>query len=380
MRAKPNKKCINPPRFVQRAFRARGEKPSSPRPRAGGSYIPALLCCFVLILFLPALALLGGKPEETPVREETASLPEEAARTLAYLAQTEPEAYAENRFYLIKDADTGEILALTPEAYLKGVVAAEMPASFHTEALKAQAVAAHTYALRQIGEELAAPTPELEGAYLSTDPAHYQAYLSDGELREMWGENFSLYNKKIADAVEAVQDRVMTYQGEPIIAAFHAVSPGYTESAENVWGQKVDYLIPVESEGDALSPAYERAVTVSAQEAEALLLEKFPGVSLSGEPSGWFDILERSPSGTVLTLLAGDREITGREAREVFSLPSADFSVSLADGAFVFDCTGAGHGVGMSQYGADYLARQGYTWEEILSHYYTGVSFARTKL
>jgi len=361
---------------VHRPFRE-GERRSL---RAGGGYASALLCFFVLILFLPALALLGGKPEETPAQKESASLPEETVRSLAYLEQTDPEAYAENRFYLIKDADTGEIMALTPEAYLKGVVAAEMPASFHTEALKAQAIAAHTYALRQIGEELADPSPELEGAYLSTDPAHYQAYLSDGELREMWGENFSLYDKKITEAVEAVRDQVMTYQGEPIIAAFHAVSPGYTESAENVWGQKVDYLIPVESEGDALSPSYEREVTVSAQEAEALLLARFPDADLPEDPSGWFDVLERSPSGTVLTLLAGDRELTGREAREVFSLPSADFTVSFDGGTFVFSCTGAGHGVGMSQYGADYLARQGYTCEEILSHYYTGVSFARTKL
>lgn len=338
-----------------------------------GRYAGFFVFLLLLLLIIPAFSLLGGEKaaENRPPKEEdtvTASL---AFPTLAGLRLEEPQAYQDNRFYLIEDHLTRETMALTPEEYLTGVVAAEMPASFHTEALKAQAVAAHTYALRQIGETDEPP-------YLSTDPARFQAYLSPRERQEAWGENYDLYERKLSQAVDEVVDQVMVYDGEPIAAAFHAISSGRTESAENVWGQSLPYLEPVESQGDLLSPGYETQVLLPEAEVANALLEAYPGISLSEDRSQWFSQLRRSESGSVLSLLVGDQETTGQAVRRLFGLRSAHFTVEPGDGGFLFTCLGSGHGVGMSQYGADYLARQGFSWEEILTYYYKNVTFVHT--
>lgn len=327
-------------------------------------YTGFLIFFSLLMLLIPLLAMFGQDP-----------IPQIAGSPSSITDYTELSAgdYESNRFYLVQDHRTGEVMALTPEAYIKGVVAAEMPISYHTEALKAQAVAAHTYALTQIDRELQTPTPALNGAYLSTDPAHFQAYLSQEERQELWGKNFNANEKKLTEAVNAVIGEVLTYEEKPIIAAFHSLSGGKTESAQNVWGREVAYLTPVESEGDPLSPNFKTTVTLTQAEVQHALTTRFPAISLPENEADWFAIQERSESGTVLTLTVGDQTMSGRELRELLSLKSADFTIACADGSFTFTSIGYGHGVGMSQYGADYLARQGKTYREILLHYYTGV-------
>ena len=325
-----------------------------------------LLFFAVLMLLIPAFAFIGQSPRKAKVP----SLPEIPDTVTK-------EDYEENNFYRIKNHKTGEIMTLSPADYIKGVVAAEIPISYQTEALKAQAVAAHTYALRQIDTELTNPTSDLEGAYLSTDPAHFQAYVSKEEMREMWGNNYDINYKKLSDAVDAVIGEVVTFEDEPIIAAFHAISGGKTESAETVWGKEVSYLKPVDSEGDELSPEYETDIKLKEEEVKKALLGKYPKIKLSDDRTKWFAIQKRTDSGTVTELKAGDQTITGRELREILKLSSSNFSVSYQDGMFTFASLGKGHGVGMSQYGADYLARQGKDYKEILTHYYTGVKITK---
>lgn len=321
-----------------------------------------------VILIIPAFAFVGQSPAPAPADDQS--------RPAVPDALTEKD-YENNNFYRIQNHKTGEVMSLTPADYIKGVVAAEMPASYHSEALKAQAVAAHTYALRQIDAELKEPDESLNGAYLSTDPDHFQAYLSVDEMKDLWGNHFEVYYKKLSDAVDAVIDEAITYENEPIIAAFHSISGGTTESAENVWGQPVNYLKPVDSEGDELSPDYETGILLKQEEVSHALTQKYPDIQLGDNPAEWFSITSRSDSGTVLELTAGNRTMSGRELRELLKLKSANFTLSYENGSFAFDTLGAGHGVGMSQYGADYLARQGKSYREILTHYYTGVSIVK---
>lgn len=325
-----------------------------------------ILIFTVLILIIPILGIESG---QTATEQQPNSPP----NTNTNAQVDTPSEALTGTIYSVLDHKTGEILTLTPLQYVCGVVAAEMPIEFSPEALSAQAVAAHTYALRQIGEEQIAKTPDLKGAYLTTDYKRNQAYISDADLKAKWGDNYLINIKKLTSAVEPVINKIIVVDGKPIIAAFHSLSGGTTESAKNVWGQEVPYLVPVLSEGDKLSPTYQTKTVLTSQEVSNALKSAHPDISFDMDKTKWFEILERTESGNITALKAGSIELTGRELRELLQLKSAYFTISFADGAFTFDTVGYGHGVGMSQYGADFLARQGKTYTEILKHYYSGV-------
>ena len=185
-----------------------------------------------------------------------------------------------------------------------------------------------------------------------------------------------IHHSKIVDlkiaAVEEAGHLLLEYDGEPIIAAFHAMSSGKTESAEAVWGKDVVYLRSVESPYDRDAPRFEDTLTVPAEEVLSTLTGAHAGLTAGGDASEWFGEPVRTDAGTVLQIAFGDGVFTGQEIRSLFCLRSADFSVDYADGAFIFTTCGYGHAVGMSQYGADAMARRGYTFREILAHYYPG--------
>ncbi|WP_405726283.1 stage II sporulation protein D [Anaerotignum sp.] len=239
------------------------------------------------------------------------------------------------------------------EEYVAGVVAAEMPAAFHEEALKAQAVAARTYQVRQ-----------MQAA--GTDSVLYdvgQAYITTEEQKEKWGENYSFYGAKIRKAVRETAGEIMVYEGEPILAAFHAQSAGKTEDAVQVWNSDVPYLKSVNSSEDKKAPQHEITVTFSMEEVK----EKLGSTELS--------VRSRTDAGYVSELQAGERILSGREVREKLGLRSASFRIEKKGEDFCFTTHGYGHGVGMSQYGASFLAEEGKTYREILRHYYSGVEF-----
>ena len=311
----------------------------------------ASFCALFLLLFLlPSLALTSGQ---------------------APLLQGQDAG--EETYYLVEDAETGEVMKLSPLTYIKGVVAAEMPLSYHTEALKAQAVAAHSYALYRISQKLSGGDGQGE-AYLSTDPAECQGYLDEEGRREQWGSQFDAYEAKLTEAVSAVIDKVLVYDGEPVMAMFHAVSGGKTEDAGNLFGSPVSYLVPADSASDELSPSFLEEKTFTSAQMKELLDPLLNGAALSDTPSEWFGAPERSDAGTVLSVAVGGVPLTGSDVRSALSLASANFTVTFADGTFTVITRGRGHGVGMSQYGADFLARQGEGYEQILLHYYTGVT------
>ena len=234
------------------------------------------------------------------------------------------------------------------EEYVAGVVAAEMPASFPEEALKAQAVAARTYQVRQMQE---AGTKEV-----LYDVG--QAYVTEKEQWEKWGENTSFYRAKIRKAVAETEGEIMVYDGEPILAAFHAQSAGRTEAAEHVWQAAVPYLKSVESDNGE---------TVEVIFSEKELQEKFGSAEIS--------VVSRTDAGYVAEVQVGEKIMTGREVREALGLRSSSFSVRKEEDDFIFTVSGYGHGVGMSQHGAAELAERGMDYREILRHYYQDIRF-----
>lgn len=298
-----------------------------------------------------------------------------------YIFEDEPEdsPVFSDEPYKILDISSGIVMDVPVRDYVIGAVCAEMPAAFHEEALKAQAVAAHTYAERQRSLARTAPDPTLLGADLSNDTSKYQGYFTESQMRHFFGENYDLYYEKISDAVDEVLPYILTYEGEPIISAFHSMSSGVTESAENAWGTAVDYLVPVDSECDMAAPKYTEEVTLEADFLRQRLEKVFEGVQLGENIEDWVVPMDISSSGTVLTASVGNLKVTGNDIRVALGLRSADFEIEEEDGKLVFTTRGYGHGVGMSQYGANTMANEGKTWREILEHYYVDVSIKKSE-
>ncbi len=276
--------------------------------------------------------------------------------------------------YKVLDVSTGEIMEVPVREYVIGAVCAEMPASFHSEAIKAQAVAAHTYAERQRLHEKEYPTAELNGADFSNDVSKYQGYYTEAQARQVFGADFEKSYSRISECVDEVLDYTIVYKDEPIISAFHSMSSGVTESAENAWGTAVDYLVPVDSGYDVNAPMYTNEVRYSKEVMQYKLESAFPGVELGENMVGWLVVRDVSEQGTVLKADVGNMSVTGGEVRTALALRSACFEVKYEGEEAVITTKGFGHGVGMSQYGANSMAAEGRSWREILEHYYTGCS------
>jgi stage II sporulation protein D len=272
--------------------------------------------------------------------------------------------------YKVLDTESGQVMEVSVRDYVIGAVCAEMPASFGEEALKAQAVAAHTYAERQRLRESESPTPELMGADFSDDTSKYQGFFTKEEIKERFGDRFERDYGKISAAADEVLPYILTYDEAPIIAAFHSMSAGFTESAENAWGSPVDYLVEVDSRSDLTAPKFREDKRFTAEELKTALETAFEGISLGDDTEDWLKVLTVSGSGTVLEVSVGDRTVTGNQLRTALDLRSAAFDVRCEGDEIIITTKGFGHGVGMSQYGADAMASEGHSWQEILAHYY----------
>jgi stage II sporulation protein D len=264
------------------------------------------------------------------------------------------------------------------EQYVRGVVAAEMPANFHMEALKAQALAARTYIVDRLRagdfSDLEAMGPEARGAHVSDSVLH-QAYRTDEQLKKSWGDRYSAYSAQINRAVLATRGKVILYRGEPIYAAFFSTSNGRTENSEDVFSKSFPYLRSVPSPWDEHSPRFLNEKTLTMDEFFQRM-EKATGKRIAVPTSSggnWIRILERTAGKRIKTLRIGDQTFTGRQVREALGLSSADFTWTIENGRIRFRSKGYGHGVGMSQWGANLLANQGKSAEEIIRHYYRGV-------
>ncbi len=281
----------------------------------------------------------------------------------------EAEVDRETEITLLTD---GAVVTLPLDEYLAGVVAAEMPALFPEEALKAQAVAARTYTMKRASET---PDSSHKGAMVCDDPNHCKAYNPISQFVANWGASGGDYEEKIKAAVEETDGEILLYEGAPISAVFHSSSAKRTEAAADVWGRDVPYLQSVESVGDAEAPNYESTVAVPIETFKQTVRATYSGADFTAHPL--FGDAVRSDAGGVKTIPVGGVNITGRELRVLFGLRSANFTVTQEGEDVVFRTVGYGHGVGMSQYGARGLALQGMEYREILAHYYSGTQLGK---
>ena len=286
--------------------------------------------------------------------------------------RTDSEEYHDRQQTLrVLDGDT--VRDMTMEDYLMGVTAAEMPASFAEEALKAQAVAARTYTLYK----LISGGNHGDTADICTDSTCCQAYISQEAARSSWGEQADALEEKIRTAVTDTDGEAILYGGVPILAVFHSSSAGLTRAAGQVWQNDLPYLQPVDSpEASASIPNYYSRVDFSPETIREKLLALIPAADLAGDQKTWLKNAVRDSAGSVETVEVGGVAVKGSTVRAALGLRSACFEWELQDGRFVFYVTGHGHGVGLSQYGANAMAEVGVDYKTILTHYYTGVTVA----
>ena len=270
--------------------------------------------------------------------------------------------------------DTGEVTEEAMDDYLTCVTAAEMPVLFETEALKSQAVAARTYAVTRCTTARQTPDPDgaHKGADVCTDYNCCQAYIAKADALAKWGADGEKNWQKIAAAVAATSGEIVTYEDQPIRAVFHSSSSGKTENSRDVWGGDFPYLVSVDSPGEEACPYHTSTVSVPVDEWKAKLSAAAEGITF--DDADLFGDFVRSPAGGVLTVTMGDHVFKGTDIRTIFGLRSANFDAAWQDGNIVFYVTGNGHGVGMSQYGANAMAKQGADYKAILTHYYTGTA------
>ena len=268
-------------------------------------------------------------------------------------------------------ADTGEIEELPLDTYLLGVVSAEMPANFEQEALNAQALVARTYTIYSIVHN-----QDKHGeADICDDSNCCQAWISKEDRMARWEEAERESNwRKIEVAVNTTAGRIITYNGEVIDAFFHSNSGGTTEAPVNVWGgTNYPYLQSVETAGEDAYSQYSSEVVLTKEELQNKILAKHSDFTIDYNQSDCIQILEYTESGRVKTIKIGNLNLSGVEVRSTLGLKSANFEITIDGDNIKFAVKGYGHGVGMSQTGADSMAKSGNNYEEIVKHFYTGV-------
>ena len=272
---------------------------------------------------------------------------------------------------LFEDQSTGQVVELPCRDYVLGAVAAEMPVSWPDEALKAQAVAAHSYALY-----CRSHTTLQSGAWLTADPARRQGCLTDPVLRSYWGTVYEQNYARLSALVDEVLGTIVCYDGAPACTSYFAISNGRTEASENVWGSALPYLTSVDSSTDLSADNYEYTITLSAEQMQQALA----GLGITADlaaPQQWFGAVTLTPAGYAASLSVCGQSVSGTALRRALGLRSTCVAIAYQSGSFTLTTKGYGHGVGMSQWGAKAMAEQGADYAAILAHYYPGTELTR---
>lgn len=319
-----------------------------------------LLSIFLFVLLCFVIPILFTKQKEEQV---IAKLNEEQEQT----------NYDYKQYNSIKlwHAKTSTIEEIPLDEYLYGVVSAEMPVSFEKEALKAQAIVARTYTIYKIVHN----NGKHQGADICDDSACCQAWITKEDRLSKWEESSRESNwNKIVEVVEATKGKIITYEGQPIHAFFHANSGGKTETTINVWGgDSYPYLQSVATSGEDGYSQYASEVSFTKETFIDKVKEKYTNFSIDFTKENCIQILEYTDGNRVKKVQIGNLELSGVEVRTLLGLKSANFAIELGEDTIRFSVVGYGHGVGMSQTGADSMAKQGSNYEEIIKHFYTGV-------
>lgn len=320
-----------------------------------------VLVVVVLTVMIPAMLVLPFSKSESEGKitdESKHAKQQQQTLDVSQLDQSVVEVA------VLRSADK-KVSKLPLEKYIVGVVAAEMPAEFELEALKAQALTARTY----IVNHMMNGSSKINGADV-TDTVDHQVYKSDEELKAQWGVDYNWKYKKVAQAVIETEGKIITYGGKPITATFFSTSNGYTENSEAYWKSPYPYLKSVESPWDKQSPKfYDRKVISVAQ------FEKLLAVNITDKKSIG-SIIKRTPGKRVASVKINGKVISGKDVREKLELKSTDFSWERKGDSIIITTKGYGHGIGMSQYGANGMAKEGKNYEQIVKHYYSGIQIA----
>lgn len=317
----------------------------------------------VIVVLLPMIIVRGCSPSPSPSPPSPVP-PKE-------------EVFVEEVKISVYNASLDKSEEMDIEEYIKEVVAAEMPADFSLEALKAQAVAARTFAYGRMSGVYSSKQGVHDGADVCTESTHCQAWMGKEAAMKKWNVLFASRNwGKIEKAVNETKGLIVVYQGSIANTLFHASSAGKTESVEEVWsGSPVPYLQSVESSGEEASKGYVSSKSLNMEQMLDKLREKYPEVEFNKDSIENIEILDHTIGGRVRTLKIEEIIMKGTEFRTLFGLRSACFTIEQDEGdKLKVTTTGHGHGVGMSQWGADSLAKKGGTFKEILEHYYRGAN------
>lgn len=339
-------------------------------------WINLLLSIVIIVVVIPALtvqdfSLFGFKDKRSSSEMNGQPNDEIDITSKSKKGVDEPEI-------AMYDHATKSIIRMPLEEYIIGVVAAEMPASFELEALKAQAVAARTFAVRKMrafGGNGCSSHPQADVCSLYS---HCQAWISDEQQKKNWGSDYAANHEKIVRAVEETRGYIMTYDGAPIEVFFHSTSNGKTEDAGEVFSHSLPYYTVVDSPGEESSPKYKQTFTFSNDQFVKIFKSRYPSSNLSAKNlSSQIRVKSYTKSGRVGELIVGGIAVKGTDFRYLYGLNSTDFKFKFEEDRVVIETTGYGHGVGMSQVGANYMAQQGHTYVEILKHYYKGVEIEK---
>lgn len=319
------------------------------------------ILCLVLICFL--IPILFTKRNNTTLQTAIIEEHEETPEKVTY-------DYGKYNTVKLVHTKTGEVEELELDEYLLGVVSSEMPASFENEALKAQAVVARTYTMYKIVNG-----SKHENADICDDSTCCQAWISKEDRLNKWKEEERNSNwAKIENAVYTTKGKIITYNNEPINAFFHSNSGGTTDTATAVWGgTNYPYLQAVQTSGEDTYSQYNSEVTVTKEEFVSKIKEYHSDLEIDFSLENQIEILGYTEGERIKNIKIGNLELSGVEIRTIFGLKSAKFNISIEGDEIKFTVIGYGHGVGMSQTGADSMAKQGSNYEEIIKHYYTGV-------
>lgn len=264
-------------------------------------------------------------------------------------------------------SDESKVESLPLQQYLIGVVASEMPAEFELEALKAQAIAARTYLVQYLLNDSKIDIP---GGAEVTDTVNHQVYHDDKELKKIWETNYDWKIAKITKAVKQTEGKILTYQNKPITAAFFSTSNGYTENSGAYWPKELPYLKSVPSPWDRQSPKYAYKETIPVSSVEQKLNVDIQKGGRIGS------VIETTPGNRVGLVKIGGKKIEGRKIRDELKLRSTDFTMEVQGDQVIVNTKGYGHGIGMSQYGANGMAKEGKSYQDIVTYYYQGVSIS----
>lgn len=272
--------------------------------------------------------------------------------------------FVSNRIVRVKKENTGEIVSVPFEEYIKGVLAGEMPVSFEKEALKAQAVAARSYVLKKIEDS---KTEE----YDVVDTVMNQVYLDDTYLKEAWKDTYDEKNNKLKEVIAETRGQYLTYDGEVAQAFFFSTSTGKTENSGEVFMTQLPYLKSVDSSWDAeVSPVFNDKEEYSVYDFCLKLNLKYRD-KISIEPT------KTTSTGRIKNIKINEVEFEASEVVSKLGLRSTYFDIKQIGDNIIIDTKGYGHGVGMSQYGAHAMAKKGYSYDEILKYYYQGVEISK---